>query len=108
MLTGPYPESVKAKLRNLGGPLTEDNYVQRLLDPHWSRAYTAAWVYLWEHQNPGKDPLKFMQEKWNGNPGGKGRLKAILNWNVKKNYSRLWNAYGHKLLDYYNKGGAPR
>jgi len=78
-------------------PLIEGDYYQALrrsLDPHWTRLYLAAWIYLWELDNPN-DPIGFVLRKWNPSSG---RLNPKAPF-ASKYYAPGWKKSGPRLLE---------
>ncbi len=69
-----------------------DEALRRSLDPHWTRLYLAADIYLWELDHPD-DPLEFVSEVWNKKPGG------LLSPLAKFFYLRHWRERGPGLLE---------
>jgi hypothetical protein len=95
-LAGPYPNDLKLLLL----PKIRDDRdgTKRALDGHWSRTYAAAWVYMYEQQKAGTDPLKFI-ELWNGNPGG----HSPLSWRVRRHYRQEWDTEAPLRMQYYRR-----
>ena len=66
--------------------------LRRMLDPHWTKVYLAALIYMWEHEHPSKRPEWFMFDKWN--PGA--------------DYLKRWWDCWPALRDYYTGKWQPR